>query len=74
MADDPHGPYTFAARVFGTFPHNPTVRRLTPEQSGDGSETFVKLMYAQQSLALICVDLRESRILMDLLCDVSCSY
>ena len=51
VADDPHGPYTFAERVFGTFHHNPTVRRLTPEQSGDGSETFVMLMYAQQSLA-----------------------
>ena len=34
VADDPFGPYTFAETVFATFHHNPTVRRLTPQQQG----------------------------------------
>lgn len=43
-ADEPMGPFVFAETVFPTFHHNPTVRRLTAEQSGDGSETYVMLM------------------------------
>ena len=44
VSDTPNGPFTYAETVFGTFHHNPTVRRLSPAQSGDGSETFVMLM------------------------------
>jgi hypothetical protein len=44
VASDPFGPYTYVETVLGTFHHNPTVRRLTPAQSGTGKELFVMLM------------------------------
>lgn len=44
ISDDPFGPYTFAETVFGEFHHNPTVRKLTPAQSGTGSVLYVMYM------------------------------
>eukprot|EP00911_Craspedida_sp_UC1_P002430 UC1_evm4s1810 len=44
VSKDPAGPYTYAETVFPTFHHNPTVRRLTPAQSGTGREMFIMLM------------------------------
>mmetsp|Transcript_48915 Transcript_48915/g.140087 ORF Transcript_48915/g.140087 Transcript_48915/m.140087 type:complete len:521 (-) Transcript_48915:44-1606(-) len=44
VADDPMGPYTYAETVFGTFHHNPTVRYLTPKQSGTGRPLYVIYM------------------------------
>eukprot|EP00935_MAST-01C_sp_MAST-1C-sp1_P000270 g270.t1 len=44
VADNPMGPFKFAQTVFGTFHHNPTVRRLSAQQSGTGKELFVMFM------------------------------
>eukprot|EP00933_Yihiella_yeosuensis_P072138 TRINITY_DN80448_c0_g1_i1.p1 TRINITY_DN80448_c0_g1~~TRINITY_DN80448_c0_g1_i1.p1 ORF type:complete len:411 (+),score=58.79 TRINITY_DN80448_c0_g1_i1:81-1313(+) len=44
VADDPFGPFVYAETVLGTFHHNPTVRLLTPQQSGTGKPLYV--MYA----------------------------
>lgn len=44
VSSDPFGPYVYAETVFGTFHHNPTVRRLSPQQSGTGKEMFIMLM------------------------------
>lgn len=44
VSPHPEGPYEYAETVFPTFHHNPTVRKLTAEQSGDGSPTYVMLM------------------------------
>ena len=44
VSEHPEGPFTYAETVFPTFHHNPTVRKLTAEQSGDGSPTYVMLM------------------------------
>ena len=44
VSDDPFGPYTYAETVFGTFHHNPTVRRLSAAQSGTGKELLVMFM------------------------------
>ena len=44
VSDLPEGPYVYAETVFPTFHHNPTVRRLTPEQSGTGAEMYLMLM------------------------------
>lgn len=44
VGDDPLGPFTYAETVMGTFHHNPSVRVLTPEQSGTGKPLYVMYM------------------------------
>ncbi len=44
VADAVEGPYAYAETVLGTFHHNPTVRLLSPAQSGTGKPLYV--MYA----------------------------
>eukprot|EP00035_Acanthoeca_spectabilis_P016186 m.327240 g.327240 ORF g.327240 m.327240 type:complete len:272 (-) comp16491_c0_seq6:70-885(-) len=38
------GPFRYAETVFGTFHHNPTVRKLTPAQAGGGASKYVMFM------------------------------
>ncbi len=51
--DGPMGPYTFQETVFGTFHHNPTVRKLTPKQAGlkNGSALYVMYMIGDDAPA-----------------------
>ena len=44
VADAVEGPYTYAETVLGTFHHNPTVRLLSPAQSGTGKPLYVMYM------------------------------
>lgn len=40
----PMGPFDYAETVFGTFHHNPTVRKLTPAQAGTATPMYVMFM------------------------------
>ena len=38
------GPFVYEETIFGTFHHNPTVRKLTPRQSGKGKDMYLMVM------------------------------
>jgi hypothetical protein len=44
QASQPFGPFEYAETVLGTFHHNPTVRKLTPAQSGEKGDFYVMYM------------------------------